>query len=244
MATLGSDTVLVVDDDASVRAALARLIALSGYDVETIGGAEELFDGDVLERVGCLVIDYQLPGLDGLELQALLNRRGSHRPIVFISGYADVPRSVRAMKAGAVDFLSKPVDESELIRAIREGCERHARSQEVWTEVEELRRRYATLTPRERDVYALIVAGRMNKNAARELGIAEKTIKVHRARIMLKMRARTFAELVRYAVRIEMPDVASAADVALAQVPRGRDGPEGMRRLATRIAVARAPELA
>jgi FixJ family two-component response regulator len=244
MATLGSDTVLVVDDDASVRAALARLIALSGYDVETIGGAEELFDGDVLERVGCLVIDYQLPGLDGLELQALLNRRGSHRPIVFISGYADVPRSVQAMKAGAVDFLAKPVDESELIRAIREGCEQHARRQEVWTEVEELRRRYATLTPRERDVYALIVAGRMNKNAARELGIAEKTIKVHRARIMLKMRARTFAELVRYAMRIEIPDAASAADLALAQVSRVRDGPDAMRRLATRIAVARAPELA
>jgi len=244
MATLGLETVLVVEDDASVRTALARLIALSGYDVETIGGAEELFDGDVLERVGCLVVDYQLPGLDGLELQALLNRRGNHMPIVFISGYADVPRSVRAMKAGAVDFLPKPVDESELIRAIREGCEQRARSQEVWTEVEELRRRYATLTPRERDVYALIVAGRMNKNAARELGIAEKTIKVHRARIMLKMRARTFAELVRFAVRIEMPDAASKADLPAAPALRVRDGPDGMRRLAARIAVARAPELA
>lgn len=202
MLTLDSPTVVIVEDDAPIRAQMARLVAHSGFNAECYGEAETLLASDIWARAGCLVLDFQLPGLDGLALQQLLNQRGGHLPIVFVSGQADVSKSVRAMKHGAVDFLVKPVDADELLRAIEQGLARRSRLLRDEAEEEDLRRRYATLTPRERDVFGLVVAGRMNKQVARELGIAEKTVKVHRGRVMAKMAARSLAHLVRYSARI------------------------------------------
>ena len=196
-------TVVIVEDDAALRTQLVRLISLSGFQVESYGEAEGLLASDVWARAGCLVLDFQLPGLDGLGLQELLNRRSGHIPIVFVSGHADVRKSVRAMKHGAVDLLVKPVDADELLRAIGQGFERRDRALRDEAAEEELRRRYSTLTPREGDVFALVVSGRLNKQVARELGITEKTVKVHRARVMAKMAARSLAQLVLYSVRIQ-----------------------------------------
>jgi FixJ family two-component response regulator len=202
MLRLDPYTVVIVDDDAPLRAQLAGLLSFSGFKVESYGAAEALLSSDVWSRAGCLVLDFQLPGLDGLALQDLLGQQRGSLPIVFVSGHADVAKSVRAMKHGAVDFLVKPVDADDLLRAIEQALERRTRALRDEAEETELRRRYASLTPRERDVFALVVAGRLNKQVARELGIAEKTVKVHRARVMEKMVARSLAQLVRFAVRM------------------------------------------
>jgi FixJ family two-component response regulator len=197
-------TVFVVDDDPSVRKSIARLLRAAGYAVETCASAQELLDGDRLAGHGCLVLDVQLPGMNGLELQEKLEGAGCDLPIVFITGHGDIPSSVKAMKAGAVDFLPKPFQDEDLLRAIRQAIARDGRQRIERAEREAIAARHATLTPREREVMALVVTGRLNKQIAAELGTAEKTIKVHRHRVMEKMGVASVADLVRAAERLGM----------------------------------------
>ena len=201
---MGSEVVnvFVVDDDAAVRSALGRLLRSAGYQPETFGSAEEFLKGRHLSAPGCIIVDIQLPGLNGLDLQQMLADAGRYLAIVFITGHGDVPMSVRAMKAGAVDFLSKPFNDGELLQAIAQALNKSRREQSEQEEVAEIQRRFSTLTAREREVLCHIVAGQLNKQAAAELGVVEKTIKVHRARVMDKMGTSSLAELVTMAVRI------------------------------------------
>jgi FixJ family two-component response regulator len=195
--------VFVVDDDPSIRKALTRLIKSAGYDVTTFASAREFLErANSEEQPGCLVLDVRMPGLSGLDLQAALQNSSATLPIVFMTGHGDIPMSVRAMKAGAVDFLSKPVKDTELLRAIEQARARAAREHAETTELQSIRRRLATLTPREREVMALVVRGLLNKQIAFELGTVEKTIKVHRARVMEKMQVESLPELVRIAERV------------------------------------------
>ena len=191
--------VSIVDDDASVRKGLARLVKAAGYAVETFASATEYLARSHPEDPCCLLRDARMPGLSGLELQEALTRTGRRVSIVFISGHGDVPGSVKAMKSGAVDFLTKPVDDRELLGAIERAVVKalqDRREQAVTTDVHD---RIKTLTPREAQVFALVVTGRLNKEIAADLGIGEKTVKVHRGRVMEKMRAGSVAELVRLA---------------------------------------------
>jgi len=209
--------VFVVDDDASVRRGLARLLVSAGYAVETFSSA-----GDFLAHArsrdicGCVVLDMRMPGLSGLDLQQELKAVAPALPIVFISGHGDVPISVRAMKDGAVDFLTKPVDEKDLLSVVGQAVagNREARTRQV--ELGELRRRAATLTPREWEVMRLVVQGRLNKETAAELGTVEKTIKVHRARVIQKMGVESLAELVRVAEKLDMFRNGTASDLTRA----------------------------
>jgi FixJ family two-component response regulator len=195
--------VFVVDDDASVRKALARLIRSAGYQVNTFASAREFLDRIKADQEpGCLVLDVRMPGLSGLDLQHELQSADISLPIVFMTGHGDIPMSVRAMKAGAVDFLPKPVKDAELLRAIEQARTRAAQEHAAATERQNILRRLETLTPRERDVMALVVRGLLNKQIAFELGTVEKTIKVHRARVMEKMQVESLAELVRIAERV------------------------------------------
>jgi FixJ family two-component response regulator len=195
--------VFVVDDDASVRDAVGRLIASVGLRVETFGSTREFLEGKRSESPACLVLDVRLPDASGLELQRDLAEAGVQIPIIFITGHADVPMSVRAMKAGAVEFLTKPFRGQELLDAIQEAI---ARDRIAWNErsqMKELRARYETLTPREKEVLALVVAGLLNKQIGAELGASELTIKTHRGRVMEKMRAESLADLVRIFERLK-----------------------------------------
>ena len=209
--TEAAPTVFVVDDDTSVRKALARLVRSAGMTAHGFSTAEAFLAESQVEPASCLVLDVRLPGLNGLELQEALNRRGYPLAIIFISGHGDVPTSVRAMKAGAVDFLQKPFQESDLLDAIRRAV---ARSREAFARQAErarLQARYDTLTPREREVLSLVVTGLMNKQIAGELGAAEKTIKIHRGRAMEKMQAASLADLVRMAGLLGIPAQRSAS---------------------------------
>lgn len=192
--------IYLVDDDQAVLKALSRLLRSAGYEVLAFSSARE-FMAHAPETPGCLVLDVSMPEIDGLELQGWLNRRRIPLPIIFLSGHADVPTSVRAMKEGAVDFLTKPVDDFELIRAIQEASrwEREARAARAYAQA--VQTRLATLTPREREVLEHVVSGKLNKQIAGDLGTTEKTIKVHRARVMQKMQVESLAELVRIAER-------------------------------------------
>lgn len=189
--------VLVVDDDASVRAALGRLLGLQGHAVTTFANAESLLAQHDPHAYGCIVLDVAMPGLDGLQLQQALEQRGNEMPIIFLSGQADVPMCAQAMRRGAFDFLTKPVDDAVLFAAVARALQRDAELLSAWTRREATASRLATLTAREREVLGHVVAGRLNKQIAAELGTAEKTIKVHRARGMEKMQVRSVAELVR-----------------------------------------------
>jgi RNA polymerase sigma factor (sigma-70 family) len=195
---------LVVDDDASVRRALARLLTAAGYLVETFGSAQELLAREPLTGPGCLILDVRMPGLSGLDLQAMLRATGAEKATIFVSGHDDVPASVRAMKGGAVDFLTKPIDDAQLFEAIERALARDRVEREDHIELAELRRRLATLTPREREVCALVATGRLNKQIAHLLGTSEKTIKVHRARVMAKMKVTSLVALVRVADRLSL----------------------------------------
>jgi FixJ family two-component response regulator len=196
-------TVFVVDDDGSVRKSLVRLLKSMGYPARPYASAREfLEDWRNDPAPGCLVLDVQLPGLNGLELQENLRDSGFPIPIIFITGHGDIPMSVRAMKAGAVDFLAKPFQDEDLLRAVREAIGRREELRAEDAEREEVTGLYRALTPREREVMALVVVGLPNKRIARELGTAEKTIKVHRGRVMEKMMVQSLADLIRAAQKL------------------------------------------
>jgi FixJ family two-component response regulator len=205
-------TVHVVDDDPQVAKALARLLREHGYRTAVFDSAEAFLAQCDASVPGCLVLDVHLPGLDGLALQRRLAEGGPAWPIVFLTGHGDIPMSVQAVKAGAVDFLTKPVAAEALLAAVRAGVAQDARSREAQAAGAALRRRHASLTAREREVLAGLVAGRLNKQIAADLGIVEATVKFHRARIMERMQARTVAELMHVVARIGLaPDERPAA---------------------------------
>ena len=195
--TAVSPTVFVVDDYAPVRKSIARLLHAAGFAVAVFGSAEEFLAQYDPQIVGCLVLDLAMPTLNGLELQHILAKAGSLLPIIFLTGTADIPKSVQAMKHGASDFLTKPVNDEDLLAAVRVAIQKDRDRRREQTELSEIRTRLATLTPREREVLEYVVAGKLNKQIAGDLGTVEQTIKVHRARAMQKMRVQSVAELVR-----------------------------------------------
>ena len=197
----------VIDDDASFRTAIERRLKLAGYDVETYSSAQQLLDHlPGVERPGCILLDVQMPGLSGLDLQSRLIERGSILPIIFVTGYADTPATVRAIKAGAEDFLTKPASSGQLIDAIERAMTRYESARRQRNELNSFRGLVATLTPRERQVFNLIVRGRINKQIAHELGTTERTVKAHRHQVMEKMQVHSLAELVSNAERLGMLD--------------------------------------
>jgi FixJ family two-component response regulator len=199
-------TVFVVDDDDAVRRALTRLIRSAGYCVESFGSAIEFLESRPYSHsCACLVLDVGLPGLSGLELQSEMNAANRPLPIIFITGRGDIAMTVRAMKAGATDFLAKPVSDCDLLRAIENALRQSSRVLSNRVELDRIHGRMARLTPREREVLALLVEGRLNKQVACELGVGEKTIKVHRARVMEKMEANSFVDLVRSIDKANIP---------------------------------------
>jgi FixJ family two-component response regulator len=191
--------IFLVDDDADLRRATMRLLAAHDFTVRAFASAEEFLAAFDRAAPGCLLLDLRLPGQSGLELQRTLEAKGSTTPIVFLTGHADVPTSVFAMKSGAIDFLEKPVREELLVAALERALEHDAQMRIEQGERAKVEQRYATLTAREREVLLEIVAGKLNKQAARALGIAERTIKLHRARVLEKMGAGSVADLVRMA---------------------------------------------
>jgi FixJ family two-component response regulator len=194
--------VYVLDDDPRVRRALGRLLRTAGHTVELFASVEELLRALAEGRPGCLVSDLRLPEVNGLDLFAMLRMAGHRLPIVFITGYGDVPTSVKAMKFGAVDFLIKPVDEDELLLAVGRALRRDSRTRRLVAQIEAARERFALLTPREREVFALVVKGNLNKQIAGLLGTTEQTVKVHRGRVMQKMGAASLAQLVHLSERL------------------------------------------
>jgi FixJ family two-component response regulator len=214
-------TVFVIDDEPSVRKAVARLLKSAGHRVEMFGSAEEFLRCPHRDGPGCLILDFQMPGQSGLELQKVLAEAEYTLPVIFVSGHSDIPISVKAMKAGAGDFLTKPFRDTDLLEAVRLSLAKDRAARALRDEVQDTRQRLHTLTAREREVLSLVVAGRLNKQIAYELGISEKTVKVHRGRVMEKMRAESVAELVVLAERIGIsplsetrprPDAPLAAD--------------------------------
>ena len=197
--------VYVVDDDGAMREALSSLMRSVGLRVEMYASAQAFLAHPVSEAAACLVLDVRLPGLSGLDLQRELAASSRAIPIIFITGHGDIPMSVRAMKAGAAEFLAKPFREQDLLDAIVQALDRDETGRGQRAEIAELRRKFATLTTREREVLRLIVGGKLNKQAAASLGITEITVKVHRRHLIDKMAARSLAELVRMAARLDAP---------------------------------------
>jgi FixJ family two-component response regulator len=200
--------VFAIDDDPSVRKALVRLLKSAGFRVEAFASAEEFLQQPLPDAPSCVVLDLCMPGLCGLEAQRALAERDAAPPVVFVTGHGDIPTTVEAMKAGAVDFLPKPFTGEALLAAVRQALARHALARRAGEEAAVVRRRADSLTPRERQVMALVVAGMPNKQVGFRLAVGEKTIKVHRARVMRKMRAGSLAELVRMAEKIGAPVLA------------------------------------
>jgi RNA polymerase sigma factor (sigma-70 family) len=209
--TLVPGVVYVVDDDASFRTAIERRLKKAGYEVATYPSAQHLLDRLPDQRgPGCILLDVRIPGLSGPELQGRLGELGSTLPIVFLTGYADVPTTVQAIKAGADDFLTKPVSSDQLLRTIQRAMAHHEAMRDTKSKLDMVRAHIASLTPRERQVFELVVRGKTNKRVAHELGATERTIKAHRHRVMEKMQVQSLAELVSLAERVGILDVSSS----------------------------------
>jgi len=194
--------IFIVDDDASAREGIEDLLQSIGLRVMSFGSSQEFLDSKRPDAPGCIILDVRLPNISGLEFQKLLTEAGIEIPVVFVTGHGDIPMSVTAMKSGAVEFLTKPFREQAMLDAINVGIERDRQRRRALKLVAELRQRFESLTPRERDVFALVITGRPNKPLAAELGLSEMTIKVHRSQITKKMKASSIVELVRIADRL------------------------------------------
>jgi RNA polymerase sigma factor (sigma-70 family) len=201
----------VVDDDASFRTAIERRLKKAGYEVATYPSARHLLDHLPDQRgPGCILLDVRIPGLSGPELQGRLSELGSALPVVFLTGYADVPTTVQAIKPGADDFLTKPVSSEQLLRTIERAMAHHEAMRDTKSKLDTVRAHIASLTPREREVFELVVRGKTNKKVAHELGATERTIKAHRRRVMEKMQVQSLAELVSLAERVGILDASSS----------------------------------
>ncbi len=196
-------TIFIVDDDASVRESTTFMLEGVGFNVKTFASAQDFLKAEAREGLGCLILDVRMPGISGLDLQEKLVSAGRPLPVIFITGHGTVPMSVRAMKAGAVDFLQKPFEEQDLLDAIHRAIARQKEERSEREEADQLRQRTKALTRREEEVFSLLVTGMANKEIAHKLGTSERTVKAHRARIMEKMNARTFADLVRFAEKLK-----------------------------------------
>jgi RNA polymerase sigma factor (sigma-70 family) len=194
--------VFVVDDDASAREGIVDLLQSVGLPVMSFGSAQEFLQGSRPDAPGCIVLDVRLPGTSGLEFQKVLIEADIHLPVIFITGHGDIPMSVMAMKSGAIEFLTKPVREQSLLDAVNAGIEGDRLRRQASKHVSELRQRFELLTPREREVFALVVTGRPNKQIAAQLGLSEMTVKVHRSQITKKMQANSIIDLARMAERL------------------------------------------
>jgi len=211
----GTPIVFIVDDDISVRESLELLIQTQCWQPETFASAREFLDRPRALVPSCLILDLSLPGLDGLELQKRIAVERTDLPIIFITGYGDVPKTVQAMKAGAVEFLTKPLNDDVLLTAVRQAIERSRLALLHDSETRELRERYASLTPRERQVMALVVSGLLNKQIGGQLGISEITVKAHRGQVMQKMKANSLATLVKMAAQIHIAQASEPTSLTL-----------------------------